>query len=101
MAQEQKHILELKAKLRQLSMGNDIVKRHLISLSASSNALSNDSATTTEAILLQQACRVLSVSRADHYQSLRRPVNTTRLLATTHLKAALRPAVKIMAAVAW
>ena len=41
-----------------------------------------------KAIPVQQACRVLSVSRAGYYQSLRRPVNATRLLATTHLKAA-------------
>ena len=41
-----------------------------------------------KAIPVQQACRVLSVSRAGYYQSLRRPVNATRLLAKTHLKAA-------------
>ncbi|MHB1176645.1 MAG: hypothetical protein ACYCZJ_16155, partial [Sulfuriferula sp.] len=41
-----------------------------------------------KAIPVQQACRVLSVSRAGYYQSLRRPVNAARLQATIHLKAA-------------
>ncbi len=41
-----------------------------------------------KAIPVQQACRVLSVSRAGYYQSWHRPVNATRLAATPHLKAA-------------
>jgi len=41
-----------------------------------------------EAIPVHHACRVLSVNRAGYYQSLRRPVNSTRLAASTHLKAA-------------
>ena len=34
-----------------------------------------------QAIPVQQACRVLSVSRTGYYQSLWRPLNATRLLA--------------------
>lgn len=41
-----------------------------------------------KAIPVHRACRVLSVSRAGYYQSLRRPANSARVAATTHLKAA-------------